>query len=174
MLHDFARVVMHEFIGAQPLMGNVRANPVIVMLSFVLHPKHFRKLATEHAIYLNEQDAKRHQDQPDSKEISTKETAYIRGALGKSFLLVIGAVTFGWLTGYFGSIACGPTSTVTNHLLQFGGVGMLLWATLGKQGWNIQTVGGRSLIELVDQWIYRALYLVGSYLLVLSVSWPTE
>ena len=57
--------------------------------------------------------------------------------------------------------------------LQYTGIGLLLWATLGHVGWEIQTFKGTTTPERVNRWIYRSLHLIGSYLLAFSVSWPT-
>ena len=95
-------------------------------------------------------------------------------ALAISFALVaaVSAVTW-WLGGYLYAMR-GPCTQKVYALLQCGGVGILLWATLAKQGWNIQTWGGESVGEKVDQWVFRVLCVVGSFLLVLSVTWPTQ
>jgi len=95
----------------------------------------------------------------------------IRRGLLFSLLLVVGAViggaTLGWiLNTCFGS----PTATLY-RVLQLGGIGILLWATLGKQGWNLQTFAGDTLPERLDRAVYRTLYVFGSLLLALAVSW---
>jgi hypothetical protein len=106
------------------------------------------------------------------KQVEDSRT--VRRALVTSLLLVAVAVLLGWLTGTLLAIVCGPPTLSTNRVLQFIGVGVLLWATLAKQGWNIQSYNGNTLPELVDRWIYRTLYVIGSYILVVSVAWSLD
>lgn len=98
----------------------------------------------------------------------------IRRALYNSLLVVLGAIAAGWLTGVVCLRSFGPASGTLLQILQYVGIATLLWATLAKGGWNIQTIKGESLPEKVDQWIYRSLYFVGSYFLVVSVSWAAR
>jgi len=58
-----------------------------------------------------------------------------------------------------------------NAGLQFGGIGVLLWATLGRAESAIQTLSGGSIPERIDFWLYRILYVVSSFALTLAVAW---
>lgn len=126
-------------------------------------PERFAQLANEDAAQL---------PTPDPAQHFTQAARAVRRGLGQSFGLVIGTVVAGWVGGEALEHLVGPASPVVNHILQYGGVGVILWATLAIQVWNIQTIKGRSLPERLNGAIYRALYLVGSFLLVLSVAWP--
>lgn len=53
--------------------------------------------------------------------------------------------------------------------LQVAGALLLLWGTLFVRGWEIQTFKGSTLIEQVNQWIYRFLYFFGTALFVASL-----
>jgi hypothetical protein len=64
-------------------------------------------------------------------------------------------------------------SSVWETWLQFGGVGILLLATLGRVESAILTAGSSTLPERADLWLYRGLYVVGSYALVLYVAWKS-
>lgn len=64
----------------------------------------------------------------------------------------------------------GSNNPFAEELLQYIGIGVLLWATLANAGWNIQTMNGDTIPELVNEWMFRVLYVIGSFLLVLSVS----
>ena len=50
------------------------------------------------------------------------------------------------------------------------GAGLLLWGTLFVRGYDIQTYGGVTLTERVNQWVYRTMYCAGTALLVCSVA----
>ena len=55
--------------------------------------------------------------------------------------------------------------------LQYIGIGILLCATLARAESAIETIDGESIPERVDFWLYRALYVIGSYFLAPSVRW---
>jgi hypothetical protein len=90
-------------------------------------------------------------------------------ALLWSAVIVIFTAIGAWLTswGLFKANIATPPQIL--NWLQHGGVGILLWATLAKQGWNIQTWNGNSPVERVDQKIFRSLYVVGSFCFFLSI-----
>jgi hypothetical protein len=64
--------------------------------------------------------------------------------------------------------------TASGHLLQavqILGTLLLLWGTLFLRGWDIQSWKGETLIERVNQWIFRFLYCAGTAILVGSLTW---
>jgi hypothetical protein len=97
----------------------------------------------------------------------------VRRAFFKSALLVVAS----GIVGYLGGIATGAVHICASpkHVmwLQIVGACVLLWGTLFVRGWDIQTYGGLTLTERVNQWIYRALYCVGTAVVVFSVAWPS-
>jgi hypothetical protein len=142
-----------------------KPNPVAATYFFLFKQARFDALSTQWSEVLNREDNQLNVDRPDN---------VIRKSLSTSFLTVVATIILGFLIGSFGHWIFGALPTWVNRALQYGGVGILLWATLAKLGWNIQTFSGRTLPELVDVWIYRALYVIGSFALVVSVSWPGE
>lgn len=74
----------------------------------------------------------------------------------------------GTLMGNLGR--CAPSSTVA--WLQIVGASVLLWGTLFIRGWEIQSYGGVTLTERVNQWIYRTQYCIGTVLVVYSLAFP--
>jgi len=83
-----------------------------------------------------------------------EQTSTIRSAFGFSLVLVLLAVGFGYALGAAYSAALGPASEGTYEALLYSGIGVLLWATLGKGGWSIQTLDGDSLPEEVDEYLW--------------------
>ncbi len=63
-----------------------------------------------------------------------------------------------------------PYSSILAWLQIIGGC-LLLWGTLFIRGWEIQTYCGITLSEQVNRWIYRALYCVGTALIICSLVW---
>jgi len=98
----------------------------------------------------------------------------LRRALLRAFQLVAVSGAIGIGVGQFAYRICGPASNNVISFLQITGALILLWGTLAVRGWDIQTHGGVTLTERVNQWIYRFLYCCGSAALVLSLSWPTS
>jgi len=95
----------------------------------------------------------------------------IRASLLRAFLVVAAAVAGAFLTSVVLKMQGVLKSENWNVGLQFAGIGVLLWATLGRVESPIQTLEGETFPERVDQWLYRLLYVVGSYALALSVIW---
>jgi hypothetical protein len=134
----------------------------------LFRPREFERLAEEHG-------AKEQQRAPRRERTRIQTSGRtVREGLVMSLLLVLAAILAGWFTGRLLDSWYGPAPSAANAGLQFVGIGILLWATLGKQGWNLQTWGSRTLPELVDRWVYRVLYVAGSYALLLTVSWPAQ
>lgn len=94
----------------------------------------------------------------------------IRSSLFWSFVLVAGAVLAAGVIGRVYFALGGARCQTAEEILQYSGIGVLLWATLGKAGWSIQTLNGDTIPELVNEWVFRALYVLGSFLLALAVS----
>ena len=81
--------------------------------------------------------------------------------------IVLGAGS-GWLAkGFWGS------AHDATMYLQWGGIGLLLWATLGVAGWDVQTFSGNTSLEILNRYIYRGLHMAGTYILTFSVFWTT-
>ena len=98
--------------------------------------------------------------------------AVVFRAFWLSFLAVIGSMLSGLLLGRmsFGFFGCSSSSVLI--ALTAVGAGVLLWGTLFVRGWQVQTNKGVSLVERVNQWLYRALYCLGTATVVWSVTWP--
>lgn len=95
----------------------------------------------------------------------------IRNSLFTSLFIVASSIAAALITALILQKQAIPKSHNLNIGLQFGGIGVLLWATLGRVESAIQTWDGGTVPERVDQWLYRFLYIAGSYTLALSVVW---
>lgn len=96
----------------------------------------------------------------------------VRRAFLTSFLLVAASGTTGYLAGLLVSTTCTCATPKIVMWLQIVGACLLLWGTLFVRGWEIQTYSGHTLTERVNQWLYRALYCVGTAIVVFSLAWP--
>jgi hypothetical protein len=85
-------------------------------------------------------------------------------------VLVAGGVVLAGIIGKVYFALGGARCRVVEEIFQYSGIGILLWATLGKAGWSIQTMNGDTIPELVNEWVFRALSVLGSFLLALAVS----
>lgn len=97
----------------------------------------------------------------------------VRKAFFSSLALVLAFSTLGFLLGQLMYLAgrCATPATIT--YAQAIGAALLLWGTLFVRGWEIQSNSGVQFTERVNQWLYRALYCVGTSVFVYSLSFPS-
>jgi hypothetical protein len=104
---------------------------------------------------------------------SDDDSAHIvHRAFWLSLLLVVVSALAGAIIGATAGDILGPATVRHIAILQVCGALLLLWGTLFVRGWQIQTYEGKTVIERINQWIYRALYCVGTAVLVASLVWP--
>ena len=95
----------------------------------------------------------------------------VRRGLGHSFLWVCASGIVGFILGLLLGCLVGWTPSIVAWL-QIGGAGILLWGILFVRGWEIQSFGGKTLSEQVNEWIYRFLQTIGTVIVVVSLSLP--
>jgi hypothetical protein len=95
----------------------------------------------------------------------------LRITLGVAFAIVTGSILAAYCSAWLLHVLSVKKAAEVNDWLQYGGIGVLLWATLGRVDSPIQTWDAATLPEMVDLWLYRWLYIAGSYTLALSVAW---
>ena len=149
-------------------MANTRPTTVgligAVRLCFFLlfAPQKFLAAEAEDSRVLNTTRSERNPEPPAFK---------VRRAFFVSALLVLSSVAVGYGVGLLGGqISCVSSRGIA--LLQIAGACLLLWGTLFVRGWEIQSYGGVTLTERVNQWLFRALYCIGTAVLICSLSWP--
>lgn len=130
----------------------------------------FLERAQEHNVAMAADSGKRTAPTHDPPYYET-QTDRVRASLGRSVLLVIAVVLAGAVAGSTLHRCVGPPSQDWSQGLLYAGTGLLLWATLAKGGWSIQSFKGTTLAEIVDEFIFRALHLLGTFLVVLSATW---
>jgi hypothetical protein len=94
----------------------------------------------------------------------------IRRNLLRSFCVVFGAIAAAIATGSILYRIGVDASADVESGLQYFGIAILLWATLGRVGWAVQTMDGGTLPERVDSAVYSWLYVVGSFALALPIA----
>ncbi len=110
-------------------------------------------------------------EEPRRREIE-ENIDRLRASYGSALLIVAASLAVGFVLGRVGGVVFGAASPVLLELIGDVGVGLLLWATLALLGYEIMTPKNATLIEKLDRWAYRILYIVGSAMLALSTSWP--
>lgn len=101
-----------------------------------------------------------------------KSTNAVRHSFLVAFGWVFAAIAGGYLLGRLSGSILGSAPKLLINLLQLFAAGILLGATLGLVGWEIQTYGGNTLPEKTNRYLYRSLYIIGTVLLVVSLAWP--
>jgi hypothetical protein len=100
-----------------------------------------------------------------------KRTVLVQRAFWKSLAVVSFALFFGAILGKLLSNVLGRPGATTITVLQTVGASVLLWATLFVRGWDIQTVGGVTLTERANRWIFQFLYCLGTVILATTLFW---
>ncbi len=126
----------------------------------LMAPKHFDKIEKQDSLTL----------ETGPNATSPTRIAKVRSALIGSLYLVVASSLVGIVVGYLAHKLFGRSDKAI-AILQIVGAGTLLWATIAVRGWDIQTFGGATLTERVNQWLYRFLYCFGTSILVLTVAW---
>jgi hypothetical protein len=88
-----------------------------------------------------------------------------------SWLLTVGFASAGYAVGCLLRIGIQPASLSLVKGLQIGSAAILLVATLAARGWEIQTYNGDTLVEKVNKWLTRSLFVIGTFLFALSLGW---
>ena len=131
-----------------------------LILMAVIAPKKFIKE--------QEKDNEERKNFPTPPPPSEHNVMCVRRAFWSSLLLVIASALFGYGVGFIVNYFFGCFEKIIINIFQIIGASLLLWATLFVRGWDIQTHGGVTLAERVNRWIFRALYCIGTALIVSS------
>lgn len=115
---------------------------------------------------LEKEDAATLQDAPDKSRARSVNHAFWM-SLGLIALFGVLGVAIGLVLKGFR----GAPSSVTVIVLQAIGAGLLLWGTLFVRGFEIQSYSCATLGERVNQWLYRAMYCIGTTVIICSLVW---
>ena len=94
----------------------------------------------------------------------------VRRALLGSLLLVLLAAAVGYGAGRLTQVIgwCFAANCVA--WIQIAGASLLLWGTLFVRGYEISTWSGVTYSERINQWLYRAMYCIGTSVAVFSLA----
>jgi hypothetical protein len=156
--------------------------PIKAIFLLLFRPSKFVALSVRHDVALEFRTNKQlleqypnHQLPPerlkDFEDISWDKTKKIRTAFRTALCSTTFAVVVGALAGKCAASLFGRPPVAGLSAIQIIGVGTILVATLALLGWEIQSWKGQSLPEKVNGWLFKALYWLGTVLLVFSLSW---
>lgn len=159
-------------------------NPVHATFLVVFCPSKFVEAAVLHDVALEFETNTQLRDKfPDRRlppdrlqafrATALERTRKIRRALFGSILVTIATIVVGWLIGLMLLKVFGPAPTFLISVLQMAGAGTILGATLAEIGRQIESWGGKTLPEKVNLWLFRALYVLGTFVFVLSLGWSS-
>ena len=152
------------------------------LLLIMFAPERFIAGATQHAIsrefQTNTQLKAAYPDQrlPDDRreefESAVREqTSSIRAAFLVGFAITLLSIVIGGGLGVLLRHLFGAPSKLAVYALQAIGAAIILGATLAEAGRKIQTWNGETLAEEINAVVFRGLYVVGTFLFVVSVAW---
>lgn len=127
-------------------------------------------LSERHLASMNTTEAIEEKHRKLAESQSARSVTEIRHTLCVSLWMVLGSVVAGCIVGRIYVSLDLPKPLLVAEISQYLGVAILLWATLGKIGWSIQTMNGNTLPEQVNDFVYRLLYIFGSICLAVSAS----
>ena len=107
----------------------------------------------------------------DFRATASERSQKIRRALFASILVTTAIIVVGWIIGVIFRRVFGPAPTFIISVLQVTGAGTILGATLAEIGRDIESWGGKTLAEKVNLWLFRTLYLLGTFVFVVSLGW---
>jgi len=85
-----------------------------------------------------------------------------------SLLLTAGCAFIGYFTAlYLNNIL--PLTVTKINIIRVISIAIIAWAVLSKVGWDIQTWSGNTLPEKVNNIFFRVLYIIGFYLVIISI-----
>lgn len=143
---------------------------VKLVFSLLFRPSLFIDLSQEQIAWMNTEEGMKAKAQANAIPYPVSATAAIRRALALSFVYVALSVVFGVIVGRALVALAYVEPLLASEIFQYVGIAILLWATLGKAGWNIQTMNGTTYPEMMNELVYRFLYILGSFALALSAS----
>ena len=107
--------------------------------------------------------------EPDAQRLRAAQL--LRRAFWSSCSLTIGSLLIGCSLGSGLRYLTGPAATSTATLVQASSAALVLIATLAARGWDIQTWSGNTLVEKVNQWLTRSLFVFGTFFFTLFLGW---
>ena len=105
-----------------------------------------------------------------SNAVKRTKGEIVRAAFFSSFIEVVLAAAFGYATGFLTKLGGLCFTGAAVAWIQIAGASILLWGTLFIRGYEISSWSGVTYSERVNQWIYRALYCVGTSIAVFSLA----
>ena len=113
-------------------------------------------------------------DNEQRKKLSGTEKSsakIIKCSLWNSLVLILLFGLIGFSIGIVFRCIRGVPGQMTISVLQIAGALLLLWGTLFIRGFEIQTWDNNTLAERVNQWLYRAMYCIGTAIIIFSLVW---
>lgn len=131
---------------------------IMALFMLVFRPRRLIDLADAELRHTGSEEAIQRKREDESFASQTeRHVRQIRQSLCKSLVLVLVAFVLAYVCGHLYLALERKPSDAAAPALQEVGTAILLWATLGRLGWSIQTMNGDTLPERVNEWVYRAL-----------------
>lgn len=157
-------------------------NPVVASILLLCAPSRFIEAAARHDMEVefttNVQLRAAYPDQrlpaekvEEFRSRSRERTDKLRRALFGGIALAISAIVSGLLLGAVLRRLAGPASIIATAASQIAGAGVILGATLAEAGREIESFTQATLPEKVNTWVFRMLYVFGTFVIVVSIGW---
>lgn len=160
----------------------LEVNPLVAVILVLCAPSRFVEAATRHDLEVEfATTAQLRSAYPDRQVPADKieefrsrareRTTKLRHAVFSSIGLATSAISAGLIVGIVLKRLAGPAPAIATAILQIGGAGVILGATLAEVGREIQSWTQATLAERVNLWVFRTLYVFGTFVIVVSIGW---
>ena len=157
-------------------------NPVAAVILVLFAPSRFVEVAVRHALEAEFATNVQWQAQYPDRNVPPKEidrfrgfareqTQSLRRAVFGGIGIAFAAIASGLVAGAILRHLLGPAPVIAIAGLQIGGAGIILGATLAEVGRQIASWQQETLPEKVNRWVFRCLYVFGTFIFVISVGW---
>jgi cytochrome c biogenesis protein CcdA len=137
------------------------------IMIFVFNPSRFIQMAVDHDKRLPQEEPKSHEEEV------RKDTYFIRHCLIVGLLLAFLTLAAGVISAMILGRFISPASRMLIIILQSFAAIIILGATISFcLSFKITTWCGETLLEKTNRWLYCTLYIIGTWILVMSFTWP--
>lgn len=103
------------------------------------------------------------------RDAATARARKVRRSIAGTLLTVLGITLSGYIIGRIVHWIVSPAAELFLYM-RVTSAFLVAWGVLGRLGWEIQSIKGRTVAEQINSWWFRALYCLGLLIGVASLA----